>query len=173
MLWKCDQQDILFENCQNVTFRIPKRELFDKIKIHGRVYKVLSPWFTESEISAKAYSKWRLREELPKRDQWCQKRTRRRTGATLRRSGKWGVRLLQIIGAGGGPCPPRSPAYYSFFTGPRFLVACVRACVCWRRASHCSCRESPPGREQRVIKELQSRVSNYFEKKFTRHTQIG
>lgn len=126
MLWKCDQQDILFENCQNVTFRIPKRELFDKIKIHGRVYRVLSPWFTESEISAKAYSKWRLREELPKRDPWCQKRTRRRAGATLRRSGKWGVRLLQIIGAGGGPCPPRSPAYYSFFTGPRFLVACVR-----------------------------------------------
>lgn len=172
MLWKCDRQDILFENCQNVTYRIPKRELFDKIKIRGWVYWVLSPWFTESEISAKAYSKWRLREELPKRDQWCQKRTRRRAGATLRRSGKWGVRPLQIIGAGGGPCPPRSPAYYSFFTGPRFLVACVRACVCWRRVLHCSCRKSPPGRKQRVIRELQSRVSNYFEKS-TRHTQIG
>lgn len=173
MLWKCDQHDILFENCQNVTFRRAKRKLSDKIEIHGSVFGVLSPWFTESEISAKAYSKCRLLEELPKRDRWCQKRTRRRAAATLRRSGKWGVRPLQIIGAGGGPCPPRSSTYYSFFTGPRFLVACVCACVRWRRVSHCSCRESPLGREQRVIRGLQSRVNNYFVKKFTRQTQIG
>lgn len=79
----------------------------------------------ESEISAKAYSRWRLREELPKRDRWCQKRTRRRAAVTLRRSGKWGVRPLQITGAAGPVHLVRQPITHS----SRVRASWSRACA--------------------------------------------